>query len=713
MMAGGPRPPRYHCLTAAGDPMRLLLTPLATILALAPAFAARPMQIADLFKVKRVADPQVSALGDIAFQVGTVDLENNKITSRIWLQRVAREGVPAMSEPALLNLGEGSQSRPRFSPDGTKLCFEQGGQLWLEDKIGHSRRQLTTVPGGAGGASWSPDGKWIAFTAAIVPSGSWDDNGKYLYAKNNSKTRLRQYDTLMFRHWTEWFEPRQKQHLFVVRADAPPAPTELPRDLTAGFGFDVPNFADVAAGDEYAWSPDSKSIAFGANPQQDEAVSTNGEIYEVGLAGGPPRIVSRNPAMDTTPRYSPDGRYLAWRAQRRPGFEADKFELWIMDRASGNIVATTKDADLSIGEYSWKGNELLFTTEQKGYTELCAWAPFGDARIRPISKGLHVESFALMPGGEKVLAQISSTTTPMDIYTVDLKSGKATRYTHENEALASEMGLKPPAPFWFKGGTGKDGKAPQVEGFIIKPVDFDPAKSYPVAFLVHGGPQGAWGDSWSHRWNPQVWAGAGFVVVEVNFRGSTGYGQKFTDGISGDWNGLVMKDIMNGLDAALKQVPNADPKRVVAAGASYGGYAVNWMAGHYADRFAAFISHAGIYNTESMQLATEELWFPHWEFQGWPWDSAKTKALWQRMSPHNAAQNFKKPMLVSHGELDYRVPFTEGIQLYQTLKLRHVPSEFLVWPDEGHWVLKPQNSLAWHRAVLGWAGKWTKADAGK
>ncbi|MDE3245268.1 MAG: S9 family peptidase, partial [Acidobacteriota bacterium] len=687
-------------------PMRFLLTPLAALLAVSPAFAQRPMQVADLFKVKRVADPQVSVSGDVAYQVGTVDLDKNKVNTRIWLKRSGAEAVE-------LNLGDGSQSHPRFSPDGTKLCFEQGGQLWIEDLAGQGRRQLTAVPSGASGASWSPDGKWIAFTTAIVPSGQWDENAKYLSAKTGSKSSLRRYDTLMFRHWTEWFEPLQKQHLFVVRADGPAASSELPRDLTAGLTFDVPNFADVAAGDDYAWSPDSKALAFGANPQQNQATSTNGEIFEVELAGGPPKIISRNPAMDTTPRYSPDGKYLAWRAQVRPGFEADKFQLRILDRVAGTIVKTTQDMDLSIGAFAWKGSDLLFTTEEKGHVELFSWSPFGEAKARRISEGLHVDTLGVMPGGEKVLAQMSSTTTPMDVYAIDLKSGKATRVTHHNEALASELGLSAPESFWFKGGVGKDGQAPQVQGFIVKPAAFDPAKRYPVAFLVHGGPQGAWSDSWSHRWNPQLWAGAGFVVVEVNFRGSTGYGQKFTDAISGDWNGLVMKDIMKGLDAALKRVPNADPKRVVAAGASYGGYAVNWMAGHYPDRFAAFISHAGIYNTESMQLATEELWFPRWEFKGWPWENPQTKALWQRMSPHNAAMNFKKPMLVSHGELDYRVPFTEGIQLYQTLQLRQVPSEFLVWPDEGHWVLKPQNSQAWHTAVLGWAEKWTKPDAGK
>ncbi len=693
--------------------MRSILRPLAALLALSPAFAGRPMQISDLFKVKRVADPQVSSLGDIAYQVGTVDLDTNKITTHIWLQRAEREGLSGSKEPMELNLGEGSQSHPRFSPDGTKLCYESNGQLWIQEAAGKSRRQLTSVSGGASGAAWSPDGKWIAFTSAIVPSGDWNQNGNYLYSKNQAKTQLRRYTALMFRHWTEYFDPIQRQHLFVVRADVPPGPTEQPRDITAGFPFDIPNFADVAAGDEYAWSPDSKSIAFGANPQQDQAVSTNGEIFEIDLAGGQPRVLSQNPAMDTTPRYSPDGKYLAWRAQRRPGFESDKFELWVMDRATKQVVKTTQGINLSAGNFTWKGDGLIFSTDVQGHVDLYAWAPFGDGKARRLTHGLHVESLALMPGGETALSSSSSTHAPADVYTVDLKSGKAERFTHHNEPLSLEMGLNHAESFWFKGGAGKDGKAPQVQGFIIKPQGFDSAKSYPVAYLIHGGPQGAWTDSWSNRWNPQVWAGAGFVVVEVNPRGSFGYGQTFTDEISGDWNGLVMKDLMNGLDAALKRVPNADPKRVVAAGASYGGYAVNWIAGHYADRFAAFISHAGIYNTESMQLATEELWFPRWEFKGWPWESPQTKSLWQRMSPHNSAQHFKKPMLVSHGELDYRVPFTEGIQLYQTLQLRHVPSEFLVWPDEGHWVLKPGNSKAWHEAVLGWAQKWTKADAGK
>ncbi len=685
--------------------MRRIVTPLVALLALSPVFAGRPMQIADLFKVKRVADPQVSVNGDVAYQVGTVDLASNKIVTRLWLKQGARDG-------AELSLGDGSQSHPRFSPDGTKLSYESGGQLWIIDLNGKSQRQLTSVSGGASGAAWSPDGKWIAFTSSIVPSGDWNQNGKYLYAKGQNKSQMRRYTSLMFRHWTEWFDPMQKQHLFVVRADVPPAPTEQPRDLTAGFAFDVPNFADVAAGDEYAWSPDSKSIAFGANPQQDQAVSTNGEIFEVALNGGI-KMLSENPAMDTTPRYSPDGKYLAWRAQARPGFESDKFDLWVMDRESGKVVKTTQTMDRSVGLFEWRDTDIVFASEAQGYLDLFSWAPFGEGKAKRITEKLHIESLSMLPKGDSALATLSSTHTPGDIYRVDLSTGKSERLSHHNEALAKDLSLSPAEPFWFKGGVGKGGKAPQVEGLIIKPNDFDPLKKYPVALLIHGGPQGAWSDSWSNRWNPQVWANAGFVVVEVNPRGSTGYGQKFTDEISGDWNGLVMKDIMNGLDAALKQVPNTDRQRVVAAGASYGGYAVNWIAGHYANRFAAFISHAGIFNTESMQLATEELWFPKWEFKGWPWESPATKALWQRMSPHNAAQNFKKPMLVSHGELDYRVPFGEGIQLYQTLQLRHVPSEFLVWPDEGHWVLKPQNSMAWHEAVLGWAQKWTKADAGK
>ncbi len=653
--------------------------------------ASRPMQVDDLFKVRRVGDPQASAGGSLAYQVGTVDFAANKTVTRIWFKA---PGGPARE----LDLGGGSQSRPRFSPDGRKLAYQSGGQVWVVDLGSGKKRQLTKLSGGAGGQTWSPDGRWIAFLSTTVPSGVEAENAAYLRAKEASKVTGRLYTTLTYRHWNEWKDPRQVSHLFVVPADGSAAP----RDLTAGFTTDVPNYADVAAGDGYDWAPDSRVLAFESAPDQAKATSTNGELYEVQVAGGPAKKLTDNPAMDSTPRYSPDGKHLAWRAQRRPGFESDKFELWVMDRATGRVVRTTQAFDQSFGAFQWQGTDLLGVCERQGHADLFRW---DGTTLQCLSTDLHIEGFTL----EKEQAVVASTslTTPPDLYALDLRSGTTARLTRHNQALAEELGLNPPENLWVDT-LPLGGKPVQAHAFILKPVGYDPAKRYPVAFIIHGGPQGDNADSWHPRWNAQAWAGRGFIAVLPNPRGSTGFGQAYTDAISGDWNGAVMTDLMNTLDAVLKRYPNADPKRVVACGGSYGGYATNWLAGHQADRFAAFVTHAGIFNTESMQLGTEELWFPRWEFGGWPWENAETKARWQAQSPSSAIAQMTKPMLVIHGELDYRVPVGEAFQLYNTLQLRGVPSELLYFPDEFHFVLKPQNSKLWYETVLGWCERWTK-----
>ncbi len=653
--------------------------------------ASRPLQVDDLFKVKRVADPQISAAGALAYQMGTVDFTANKIVTHIWFRA-------AHGTTKILDLGSGSQSHPRFSPDGKRLAYLSGGQVWIVDLGSKEKRQLTKLSGDAGGQTWSPDGRWVAFLSTTVPSGVEAENVAYLKAKEDSKVTGRLYTTLTYRHWNEWKDPKQVSHLFVVPSDGRAAP----RDLTAGFTTDVPNYADVSAGDGYAWAPDSKALAFESAPDQVKATSTNGEIFEVAINGGPARKLTDNPAMDNTPRYSPDGKFLAWRAQRRTGFESDKFELWVMDRADGKVVRTTQAFDQSFGDFQWQGGDLIGVCERQGHADLFRWD--GDTAQR-LSTDLYIESFAL--GKDQAVLLSTSLAIPPDLYTLDLKSGRTARLTRHNEALAVELGLNKAEDLWVDT-LPLEGKPIKTHAFIIKPVGYDPTKSYPVAFIIHGGPQGDNADDWHPRWNPQAWAGRGFITVLPNPRGSTGFGQAYADAISGDWNGAVMTDLMNTLDAILKLYPNADPRRVVACGGSYGGYATNWLAGHQADRFAAFVTHAGIFNTESMLLGTEELWLPRWEFKGWPWDNAEAKARWQSQSPSSAVAQMTKPMLVIHGELDYRVPVSEAFQLYNTLQLRGVPSELLYFPDEFHFVLKPQNSKLWYETVLGWCEQWTK-----
>ncbi|HJW32490.1 MAG TPA: S9 family peptidase [Holophagaceae bacterium] len=670
--------------------MRLAYLLAATSLTLA---AQSPFQIDDMFKVHRVADATVSSKGDIAWQVGNVDLAANKVVNHLWI-RWANKNNGITGNGMILDTGEGSASHARFSPDGAKVAYSQGGQLWVLDLESNTRKQITHHSAGASGHAWSPDGKWIAFLGTTVPSGVDAENAAYQKAKEASKVKAALIKNLMFRHWNEWRDPMQVGHLFVVKADG----SATPIDVTAGWKHDVPDFGDTGAGDPFSWAGND-TLVFGSHEEAAKGDSTNGDLYEVKVSapGQIRNLTAANRAMDNTPRVSPDGKYLAYRAQQRPGFESDRFELRVMERATGKIIATTDKTDLSFEDLQWQGGDILAAAVEKGRHPLYRWTP-GKAPVN-VTPGGHLSSFAV--AGSTVIGVEARYAKPPEVVRVHTTDGKIETLTRLNAGFVAN--LSKTEEFWFEGALGQ-----QVHAFTFKPANFDPAKKYPVAFLIHGGPQSPWTDGWSYRWNPQVWAGRGYHVVMINFHGSGSYGQAFCDQISGDWSGAVMTDLMKGLDAYLKANPSADAAKVIAAGGSYGGYSTNWLAGHQPDRFAAFVTHAGIYNLESMQVGTEEMWFPKWEFKGWPWESAETLALWRKHSPHLSAQNFKKPMLVVHGELDFRVPYSEGVQLFNTLQLRGIPSEFLSYPDEGHWILKPQNSKLWHETVLGWADRWAK-----
>ena len=426
-------------------------------------------------------------------------------------------------------------------------------------------------------------------------------------------------------------------------------------------------------------------------------------------------ITADNPASDSTPLYSPDGKYIAYRAQQRPGYESDRFRLMLYDRKTGEkkTIPFPNRFDNWVGTFTWSpdASKIYFVTEIEGqswvwYIELKEARIINATPVRNViqlvSKGFN-DDLAVTSGGDGLVFTRMSIQRPNEIYEISLPDLQkkvepdSVQLTHLNDAVLSQVAMPPLESFWFEGAHGD-----KVQGFLVKPPNFDPSKKYPVKFLIHGGPQGAWGDDWSYRWNPELFAANGYVVIMINFHGSTGYGQKFVDSINGDWGGAPFEDLMKGLDYAEKTYPFIDKDRECALGASYGGYAINWIMGH-TDRFKCLVSHDGMFNAESAWGTTEELWFNNWEFKGTPIDN---RASYQKWSPHQYAKNFKTPTLVVHGQLDYRLDVSEGFQLFTTLQTMGVPSKMLYFPDEGHWVLKPQNSQLWWKTVNDWVDRW-------
>jgi dipeptidyl aminopeptidase/acylaminoacyl peptidase len=501
-------------------------------------------------------------------------------------------------------------------------------------------------------------------------------------------------------------------------------PVLQPRDLTPG-DHDVPPF-NLGGQDMYAISPDGQELAYTSNIDEVEATSTNNEIFVVpiiaaavsGESPPQPKKISTSPGSDAMPLYSPDGKYLVWRSQARAGFESDRWRLFVQDRQSEKTRDVTEKFDRSVGSFTWtitpRPREkpirpILFAAEDQGESPLFLVDP-GEGEPPFKYGGLHADDLVFVTGGElgTLFFTKMSIKAPNEIWRMVFPTAEGKRttepVTHMNDALLSTIDMQPLESFTFKGANDED-----VQGFMMKPPGFDPKKKYPLKFLIHGGPQGAWGNSWTYRWNAELFAstgndGNGYVVVMINFHGSTGYGQKFTDSISGDWGGKPFVDLMKGLDYVEKTYPFIDKNREAALGASYGGWMTNWLLGH-TDRFKCIVTHDGIFNTESAYGTTEELWFPEWEFKGPPW---KQRELYRKFSPHLFADKFKTPTLVVHGQNDYRLDVSEGFQLFTTLQRMKVPSKMLYFPDEGHWVLKPQNSRLWYKTVNDWVDQWCK-----
>jgi dipeptidyl aminopeptidase/acylaminoacyl peptidase len=650
----------------------------------------KPFTIEGLLSVNRVSDPQISPDGRwVAYTVSETDKAANKRNTQIYL--ISVQG----GTPKTLTNGPASCSSPRWSPDGGKLAFVSGRdgspQVWTVEVESGDMKKVTSVSAGAAGPIWSPDGNWIAFTSDIYPECSSEQcNSNKIKEAEDSKVKAKVLTQLLFRHWDSWKDGK-RTHILVVAAGG-----GAWRDLTPG-DFDAPPFS-LGGPDDYAFSPDSKELAFARNTDRVEAISTNGDIFVVPVSGGEPRrLTGDNPADDLSPQYSPNGRYIAYRSQSRPGFESDRWQLKLYDRKTSDIRSLTEQLDSSVGAFTFSpdSQRIFLVAEERGHQPVYAVSVSGGPVNKVISDGFN-DDLKVTPDGKDLVLTRQSITSPIELYRASLNTGGAVPLTKTNDEFMNGFHMKPAEELVWEGAAGA-----RVHGLLVKPANFTPAKKWPLIVLIHGGPQGAWEDSWSYRWNPQVFASAGYVVFEPNPRGSTGYGQKFVDEISGDWGGKAYTDIMNGV-AYAASLPYIDREKIGAAGASYGGYMIDWIEGHNDDarfQFKVLVSHDGVYNLTSMYGATEELWFPEWEFKGTPWTNPDMYARW---SPHLFAKNFKTPLLVIHSELDYRVPVAEGLQLFTTLQRQGVESKMLYFPDENHWVLKPLNSQLWYDTVLGW-----------
>jgi dipeptidyl aminopeptidase/acylaminoacyl peptidase len=647
--------------------------------------------------LSRIGEPSLSPNGkQIAFTVQTVDIENNIKPKQIYV-------VPLFGGSPLQLTGDGTDNeRPRWSPDSRQIYFisDRAGssQIWAMDADGRNARQITRLSTEAGGLLVSPDGKKIVFQSSVYPECGADDrcNKDKIDAEARSKVKARIYTSLLYRHWTA-YETKRRQHLLVVDADGSNA-----RDLTPG-PHDVPPFS-LGGPDDYAISPDSLEVAFTMNADPDPAISTNSDIYTVPIAGGEMHKITIGLGADNSPLYSPDGKLLAFRSQARAGYESDRWRLMVLDRATGKTANLSEGLDRWVEGMTWlpDSERLVFTSEDRGRTGLQMISISGGGLRSIISGASTLDDVQFTADGDTMIYTQQSGSKPVEIFKATAGAGTGVALTHFNDAALANSTVRPLEEMWVDSGEDKT----RIQTFIVKPPDFSPMKQYPVLFLIHGGPQGAWGETWSYRWNPQVFASAGYLVVMPNPRGSTGYGQKFIDDINGDWGGKVYDDIMAVADH-VEKLPYVDPERMAAAGGSFGGYMIDWILGH-TNRFKALISHSGVYDLRSMASETEELWFPKWEFNGMPWDNPDMYAKW---SPSFFAQNFKTPTLVLHGEIDYRVPVGQGMQLFTALQMQKVPSKIVLFPDEGHWISKPQNSVLWYGQFLEWVGEWLKKPA--
>jgi dipeptidyl aminopeptidase/acylaminoacyl peptidase len=681
-----------------------LLAALFAQVTAADAQQKRAITFDDFAAVRAVSDPQPSPDGkSVLYAVRVADVQANRRAGKTFL-------IPsAGGTPQVFPSADVAATEARWSPDGKRAAYVAGGHLWIVDASGANAKKLTELDGGATGLVWSPTSDRIAFTSAVYPECSNDAcNAAKSKTAAESKVKAHIADQLMFRHWNAWDEGT-RSHLFVVGVDG-----GAPRDLMPGAKYDTP-VGPFGGAENYNWSPDGRELSYTAKDQgRADAWTTDLNLYTVSVNGGAATVItSANKAADQNPVYSPDGKFIAYSSQARGGFESDRWRLMLYDRAAKTTRELLPTWDRNADAVMWAPDmsALYVMTTDAGRDKLYrvpldrGAAPKATAAPQLLIGDHNNTAFALARDGRTLAWLRDATEFPAEVYTATIAPTAplaARALTSENASLTSRVSMNPAEDFWFTGAAGL-----KVQGFLVKPPNWQAGKKYPAILLIHGGPQGAWLDNWSSRWNYQMFAATagGSAIIFLNPRGSFGYGQKFVDDVSKDWGGKVYTDLMNGLDAALAKYPWIDKGAVGAAGGSYGGYMANWINGH-TNRFKALVSHAGPFNLENMATATEELWFTDFEYGGPPWDTKAMASQYRVYSPHLYVKNFKTPTLVTGGELDYRVPYTEHLSMFTALQRMNVPSRLVMFPDEGHWILKPQNQRLWWQEVQGWLGKY-------
>ena len=658
---------------------------------------SHPFSIHDMLAMDRLSDPQVSPDGEwIVFVLRKTDLEADKGLTDLWL--VDADG----KDLRRLTSHKAADSNPRWAPDGKSIWFvsarSESSQVWRIAIDGGEAEQITEQPLDVGNLVVAPDGLHIAFTMEVFQDCNTPGETKNrLDEIEKRKTSGRIYDRIFVRHWDTWKDGR-RSHLFVM----PVAGGEAV-DIMRGMDADTPS-KPFGGPEEMTFTPDGKAVIFAARDVgAEEPWSTDFDLYLASVDGSEPPecLTEKNQAWDTNPVFSPDGKTLAYLAMARPGYESDRFRIVLRRWPGGTERVLTEGWDRSPSTvcFSADGNTIYTTAANTGQRSLFA-IDVKNGSARTILKEGRIGSPFI--AGQRIVYGLSSLSSPVELYSVNPDGSNVRQITKINTEKVAAARMGDYEQFTFAGWNDET-----VYCYIVKPIDFDPDKKYPIAFLIHGGPQGSFGNSFHYRWNPQAYAGAGYAAVMVDFHGSTGYGQAFCDSIRADWGGKPLEDLQKGLAAALERYPWMDDERVGALGASFGGYMINWIAGNWPDRFRCLVNHDGNLCERMAYYDTEELWFPEWDREGTPWDNPES---YEKHNPVNFVKNWKTPMLVIHGAQDFRVVDTQGLGTFNALQRRGIPSKLLYFPDENHWVLKPANSILWHETVIDWLDKWLKND---